>query len=260
MLGMTGDAQDRDDLVWQRFLAWLAVAPPANGPLEILQGYRASLTAKGLVPADAGEEMGSVMRLMRERNDAWPLMFNRIYASATPNFDTKPNALLMTAIEGRAPGKALDIGMGQGRNAVALALKGWNVTGFDVSAEGLAVAKAAAARAGVVVTAIEDSDERFDPGTNQWDLIAVIYGPGSIADSGYVARLHRSLTPGGVVVVESFASDRSAAQRRPVDIDPADLRRAFSAFQILRFEDAPAVSDWDPQTTRLVRMVAQKRP
>ena len=164
MFGMLGVAQSPDDLAWQRFLGWLEVAPPANGPLEILQGYQASLAAQGRAPADAGREMGIVMRLMRERNDAWPLMFDRIY------------------------------------------------------------------------------------------------GPGSIADPGYVARLHRALEPGGVVVVESFASDRSAAQRRPVDIDPADLRRAFSAFKMLRFEDAPAVSDWDPQTTRLVRMVAQKAP
>ncbi len=260
MFGMLGAAQSPDDLAWQRFLGWLKVAPPANGPLEILQGYRASLAAQGREPADAGREMGAVMRLMRERNDAWPLMFDRIYKSATPNFDTKPNALLMAAIEGRAPGRALDIGMGQGRNAVALAAKGWSVTGFDVSAEGLAVARAQAARAGVALTAIQDSDDHFDPGTNQWDLIAVIYGPGSIADPAYVVRLQRALTPGGVVVVESFASDRSAAQRRPVDLDPADLRKAFSAFQMLRFEDGPAVSDWDPQTTRLVRMVAQKVP
>ncbi len=255
-----GGAPAADDLAWRRFLDWLRDAPPANGPLELLQGFQASLTAQGRAPADVGREMGVVMRLMRERNDAWPLMFDRIYKSATPNFDTLPNALLMAAIEGRTPGRALEIGMGQGRNAVGLAVKGWTVTGFDVSAEGLAVARAQAARAGVAITAIQASDDTFDAGTNQWDLIAVIYGPGSIADPGYVARLHRSLKPGGLVVVESFASDRVAAQRRPVDIDPADLRRAFSAFQILRFEDGQAVSDWDPQTTRLVRMVAQKKP
>lgn len=258
MFGLDGRAQSADDLAWQQFLGWLKAAPPANGPLEILQGYQASLKAAGRSPEETGRAMGIVMRLMRDRNDAWSLMFDRIYASATPNFDTKPNALLMAAIEGRTAGRALDVGMGQGRNAVALAVKGWTVTGFDVSAEGLAVARAQAARAGVTITALQESDERFDLGTNQWDLVAVIYGPGIIADPAYVARLERSLRPGGVVVVESFASDRGAAQRRPVDIDPADLRRAFAAFTMLRFEDAAGVSDWDPQTTRLVRMIAQK--
>lgn len=256
---LVGHAQTTDDSAWQRFLDWLKAAPAANGPLEILQGYQKSLIADRRLPAEAGREMGVVMRLMRDRNDAWPLMFDRIYASATPNFNTQPNGLLMAAIEGRPAGRALDVGMGQGRNAVALAEKGWTVTGFDMSAEGLAVARAQAARAGVAVTAIQDTEERFDAGTNQWDLIAVIYGPGAVADPAYVARLHRSLRSGGVVVVESFASDRGAAQRRPVDLDPADLLGAFAAFRILRFEDTQAVSDWDPQTTRLVRLIAQKK-
>jgi 2-polyprenyl-3-methyl-5-hydroxy-6-metoxy-1,4-benzoquinol methylase len=39
-------------------------------------------------------------------------------------------------VEARKPGRALDIGMGQGRNSVFLALKGWDVTGFDISDEG----------------------------------------------------------------------------------------------------------------------------
>lgn len=258
VFGMLGSAQSSDEQAWQRFLSWLKAAPPADGPLEVLQGYQGLLAKQGASPAEIGQAMGVVLRLMRERDDAWPLMFDRIYKSATPNFNVKPNALLMGAIEGRAPGRALEIGMGQGRNAVGLAVKGWTVTGFDVSAEGLAVARAQAARAGVTITAIQDSDSHFDPGTNQWDLIAVIYGPGSIADAAYVTRLERALKPGGLVVVESFASDRSAAQRRPVDIDPADLKRAFAHFELLRFDDGPAVSDWDPQTTRLVRMVARK--
>ena len=127
------------------------------------------------------------------------------------------------------------------------------------SAEGLAVAKAQAARAGVKLTAVQQDDQHFDYGIAQWDLIAVIYGPGSIADPAFVARLDRSLKPGGLVVVESFASPKSAARRRPVDIDPADLLKAFAAFRFLRFEDVDGRSEWDPQTTTLVRMVAQKR-
>jgi SAM-dependent methyltransferase len=215
-----------DDAAWTEFLAWLRTAPAANGPLEVIQGFQKSLVAKGTPQAEAERRLNVVLRLMRERTDAWPLMFDRIYTSKTPSFSTTPNALLMAAVEGRTPGRALDIGMGQGRNAIGLARKGWTVTGFDVSAEGLAVAKAHAAQVGVNLTAILDSDQKFDYGTDQWDLIAVIYGPGSIADPAFVARLHRSLKPGGLVVVESFASDKSAARRRPVDIDPGDLLRA----------------------------------
>jgi SAM-dependent methyltransferase len=256
---LAGSAQGPDDQYWQDFVTWLRTAPTANGPLELIQGFQKSLAAKGLPPPEIGQRMNTVLRLMRDRVDAWPLMFDRIYVSATPNFSVKPNATLMAAIEGRKPGRALDVGMGQGRNAVGLAAQGWDVTGFDVSAEGLAVAKANAARAGVNLTAVQESTERFDFGTNQWDLIAMIYVPNGAEDPAYAQRLLRSLRPGGLVVIESFASDKSQAGRRPVDIDPGDLLKAFTGFRILRFEDTDGVSDWDPQTTTLVRLIAQKK-
>lgn len=253
-------AQTPDDQAWSDFLRWLKAAPPANGPLEILNGYRSAVQSRGLPAADAERQLGAVMRLMRERDDAWPLIFDNIFTSRTPNFSTAPSPLLMAAVQGRTPGAALDIGMGQGRNAVALAKQGWTVTGIDISDEGLAVAKANASMAGVPLTAVHATDAQFDYGRNRWDLIAVIYGPGSTADERFVQRLSDALKPGGIVVVESFASPKTAARRRPVDIDPADLLRAFAGFRLLRFEDADGVSEWDPQTTSLVRMIAQKRP
>ena len=70
-------------------------------------------------------------------------MYDKVY-SGVPEFKTEPNRLLMETVDGRKPGRALDVGMGQGRNALALARLGWDVTGFDVSAVGLAEASAAA--------------------------------------------------------------------------------------------------------------------
>lgn len=259
-LGAVVTAQTPDDRAWSDFLQWLKSAPPANGPLEILNGYRAAVQARGLPAAESDRQLTTVMRLMRDRTDAWSLIFDNIYASRTPNFSTAPSPLLMAAIEGRSPGRALDVGMGQGRNAVALAKRGWDVTGIDISEEGLAVAKANATIAGVSLKAVRASDGQFDYGHEQWDLIAFVYGPGSTANDAFVQRLHDALKPGGIVVVESFASPASAGRRRPVDIDPADLLRTFAKFRLLRFEDADGVSEWDPQTTSLVRMIAQKRP
>ena len=258
--GSTVGAQPSDERAWADFLQWLKTAPPANGPLEILNGYRVAVQSRGWPQAESEQQLTTVMRMMRDRTDAWSLIFDNIYASRTPNFSTAPSPLLMAAIEGRSPGRALDVGMGQGRNAVALALRGWDVTGIDVSDEGLAVSKANAALAGVTLTAVHASDGQFDYGNDRWDLIAIIYGPGSATDERFAQRLYQSLKPGGLVVVESFASPKEAARRRPVDIDPADLLRAFVGFRLLRFEDTDEISEWDPQRTPLVRMIAQKRP
>jgi len=49
---------------------------------------------------------------------------DKVYAGNAPIFIESPSAVLMSAIEGRKPGKALDIGMGQGRNSVYLASQG----------------------------------------------------------------------------------------------------------------------------------------
>src|SRR5687768_11524735 len=44
--------------------------------------------------------------------------WNREYAEGKALRDKEPSALLVDAIRGRKPGTALDLGMGQGRNAV----------------------------------------------------------------------------------------------------------------------------------------------
>lgn len=249
-----------DDEIWRDYLQWLRAAPAFDGPAESMTKYEASMKERG-IPAEELRRRTSVrMRLMREREDAWPLIFDKIYSSANPNFSVKPSALLLSAVAGRPAGRALDVGMGQGRNAIALAIKGWQVTGFDLSLEGLNAANAQATRAGVTLTTAQQSVERFDMGADQWDLIAIIYGPGPLTDPAFAQRLHRALRQGGRVAVESFASNKTEARRRPVDVDPQDLRAAFEPlFQLVQFEDVQGTSEWDPQPTRLIRMVAQKK-
>ena len=75
------------------------------------------------------------------------------------------------------PGGRSTSGLGQGRNSVFLALKGWDVTGFDASDEGIAIAQRNAARAGVKINALRETEAAFDYGADQWDLIVFTYEP-----------------------------------------------------------------------------------
>jgi len=60
--------------------------------------------------------------------------YNEIYKNTEGRFfSRKPNAFLVEVTRIRKPGKALDVGMGQGRNSIYLARRGWDVTGFDAS-------------------------------------------------------------------------------------------------------------------------------
>lgn len=252
-------AQATDEEVWRQFLGWLAKAPPSDNPRTLLAGYRKHLLDGGLAAAAADHQIGSITALMRTRQDGWQVIFNNIYSSSTTGFSTRPNALLMSAIEGRPAGRALDAGMGQGRNSVFLALKGWTVTGFDVSDAGLAIARKNAEKAGVQITAVQKSEQEFDYGVDQWDLMVFTYVPFRVENAEYVQRLQRALRPGGLVVIESFASDTGSAGRRPVDIDPAALRRAFGGFLIEKLDDVTDSPDWTTEKVRLVRMIAQKQ-
>jgi 2-polyprenyl-3-methyl-5-hydroxy-6-metoxy-1,4-benzoquinol methylase len=49
------------------------------------------------------------------------------------------------------PGRALDVGISQGRNAIFLAQHGWKVTGFDPAEKAVALAQKRAVLAGVSI-------------------------------------------------------------------------------------------------------------
>lgn len=252
-------SQPTDEAIWQLFTEWLPSSPPVDGPKELFDQYRSRLVANGTSAADADQQLVVIRRLHRERPDAWRIMFNNIYKSDTPGFSTQPNALLVATVEGRRPGRALDVGMGQGRNSVFLALKGWDVTGFDMSDEGIAIAQRNAKRAGVPLNAIRETDEAFDYGADQWDLIVFMYEPFSITSSAYVDHLRKSLKVGGIIVIESYGEDAATPNQPPTAIDPDRLLSALQQFRILRFEDTVALADWGQNKRRLVRMVAEKR-
>lgn len=250
---MLSDAQ-----VWQHWLQWLSTAAP-DDPALMLGQYRAKLLEAGGSEAEAGNRLAAVLRLMATQTDGWRAFFNKIYANPSPGFNTNPNAFLASAVTGRAPGRALDVCTGQGRNAVFLAVLGWEVTAIDVSDKGLESLQRNAERAGVQVRTVLTSNDAFDLGTAAWDLMVMTYAPVLLTAPGYVKRISDALRPGGLVVIESTASDATNERRTPVDIVPADLRRAFAGFRIPYFAETIATSDWQEEEARLVRLIAEKQ-
>lgn len=247
-----------DEQIWQDWLQWLPTAPSIDRPAPLFGHYRAKLLQAGLSEAEVNRQVATVLRLMRIQTEGWRVIFNNIYANPNPGFDTNPNALLVSAVEGRTPGRALDVSTGQGRNALFLALQGWDVTATDISDEGLSIAERNAEGAGVHIHTMLTSNETFDLGTAAWDLIVMTYAPVPITDPGYAKRIYDALRPGGLIVAESFASETTAQGRRPVDIDPVQLQQAFAGFRTLHFEDTLALTDWEPQEMRVARLIAEK--
>ena len=169
---------------------------------------------------------------------------------ASTEFSTTPNRLLVSAVEGVRPGKALDVGMGQGRNAVYLASKGWDVTGFDVAEVGLQKAREQAAAAGVTIKTVHASNEEFDFGEKRWDLIAILYA----IEKRSVYRVRDALTPGGLVVIEAGHAMTSGAH----GFESNELLEIFKGFRIIKYEDTIGPYEWANKDERIVRLIAQK--
>lgn len=237
--------------VYRRFRAW-AVAQPEGGE-DLLDRYRSILAAEGLDAAEVERRIGFIdAEGQRLEADFW----NRVLTSPTPHFNTEPNAFLVEMTRGRPPGRALDVGMGQGRNALYLAAHGWQVTGFDPADRAVAAAVEEAHRRGLTLEALVLRDDQFDFGEDRWDLIVLSY----VGLRDLVPRLYAALAPGGLVVVEAFHRDATASAPigGAVVFDSNELLRLFDRFRIVRYEDTTAVADFGLAETRLVRLAAEK--
>lgn len=101
--------------------------------------------------------------------------WNRKFSDSNTPFNREPSQLLIEAIRDRRPGVAVDLGMGEGRNAIYLAQQGWQTTGVDLSDVAVTQAKRRALQIGVRLDTVIDDLDHFDLGRNRWDLIALFY-------------------------------------------------------------------------------------
>jgi SAM-dependent methyltransferase len=239
--------------IYEKFRTWTTQQPSGGRAPDLLDRYLAVLAAEGLSAA----EIERHLRVITEHGQQLEIdRWNRILTAPTPTFNTQPNAFLVEMTKHLTPGKALDVGMGQGRNAIYLAQQGWAVTGFDPADQAVAAAQDQARRLGVQLTTLVLHDDQFEFGTEQWDLIVLSY----VGVRRVVSRVHEALRPGGLIVVEGF--HRDATKTAPIGggvvFDTNELLRLFDRLRIVRYEDTEGVADFGLRTTRLVRLCAQK--
>ena len=237
--------QTNGDHPYSRFSKWRQES--ANSGLkweQAIENYSRRLKTEGLSDSD----ITKTISIISSHDEA--SLYDPIYKAA-PKFETAPNRLLVEAIRNRRPGKALDVGMGQGRNTIYLAQRGWQVTGFDVSQAGLEEARKQAASSGITIQAVHASDEEFEFGTEQWDLIAILYP----IEKRSVFRVRQALRKGGVVVVEC-AHKEGANDSYAYDTN--ELLKIFEGFRIVKYEDTVAMHEWARKELRMVKLIAEK--
>ena len=241
---------------YETFRSWLIKQPVEIRQAAddvLFQHYAEELRRQG----KSDEETASTIATLKKLGNAPEVeRWNRILTSPKPMFNVAPNAFLVEMTKGLKPGRALDVGMGQGRNTIYLAQQGWDSVGFDPADRAVAAAQDQAAKLGVKITTHVARAEDFDWGTAQWDLIVLSY----VGAREYVGKVLAALRPGGMLVVEGF--HRDATKTQPIGgavvFDTNELLKLFDGLRVLRYEDGHAVADFGLSGTRVVRLAAVK--
>jgi SAM-dependent methyltransferase len=159
------------------------------------------------------------------------------YAGSERLFSSRADGSLIELVASLPPGTALDVGAGEGRNALWLAGGGWDVTAIDISNVALARLRQQAAEAGLRIrTEVADMSDYLAIG-GQFDLIVVAnLHPEPMERARLFAGVPAALREGGHLFLVGHHVD-SLGIAGPPDAKrlytEAGLRSAFSGLEVV---------------------------
>ena len=200
-------------------------------------------------------------RTAEEWNDAYA----ERAASGATLWTAGPNHTVAEVLADVAPGTAVDVAAGEGRHAVWLADRGWQVTAVDFSEVGLARAERAAADAGTPLTTVCADVARWEP-DQQVDLVlcAFLHLP-SPTGLPMLRRLAGWVAPGGLLVLlghdrDNLTDGTGGPQDDDVLWDRALLRTVAEdgGLDVVRSEQVRRPVDGAPRPAIDVLVVARR--
>ena len=122
-----------------------------------------------------------------------------------------PNRFVADELAALPPGRAIDLGTGEGRNAIWLAERGWQVTAVDFSAAGLARAARLATERGVSARWVQADLLDYQPASAAYDLVLIAYLQlPSARLAGVLRAAAEAVAPGGTLLVIGHDRDNIA--------------------------------------------------
>ena len=182
--------------------------------------------------------------------------WNKRYRSGTEpeDQDATPTRLLIETAMQVAPGRALDLACGTGRNTLWLAGQGWKVTAVDGAPAAIEILRHRAAMQGVTLDArvadLEKGEYSIEP--SAWDLIVISY----YLQRDLLEPSKHGVVPGGIVlaIVHITEPGEEPTYKR---LRPGELLEYFAGWEILHsYEGKPR----DPAHQRAVAEIVARRP
>jgi SAM-dependent methyltransferase len=136
----------------------------------------------------------------------------------------RPNGRLVAEVADLDPGRALDVGCGEGADAIWLARRGWTVTAIDISEVALGRAREAAASAGADVEWVCGDALGTPFPARSFDLVSLQYPAlPKAAGEAAVRSLLDTVRPGGVLLAVHHDLDHEHREHMKAQgFDPAD--------------------------------------
>ncbi len=165
--------------------------------------------------------------------------WDKKYSNAQYVFGKKPAKFLAKNYRYIPLGSSvLDMGMGEGRNAVFLARKGYKVTGIDISSVAVKKSRSLAREFGVRINGIVASLNDYPIPNKSLDAIICFY----YVDRKLNKKMMDWLKPGGILIYEAY-SDLQRRVRGYQEHDkryllrPSELLAMFPGMKILKYEE-----------------------
>jgi SAM-dependent methyltransferase len=128
--------------------------------------------------------------------------WDRRYAEANLLWSAEPNRFLVAEATALAPGRALDVACGEGRNALWLAGLGWSVTAVDFSSVAVGKGLDRAARTDAEIDFVCADLLDYEPAAGAYDLVLVLYLQLPADERRLVLfRATAALAPGGTFLL-----------------------------------------------------------
>lgn len=200
----------------------------------------------------AEEDLADAARPSGEEAD-----WDHLYAGPDRAWSANPNGTFVREAGDLAPGRALDVGAGEGADALWLAERGWKVTATDISGNALARARAEADRRGLTVDLVRSDANGPAPfGTGTFDLVSLQYGSFKrTPDQRGLRSLLGAVAPGGTLLV---VHHDLGPMREPLDV--ATQTRMFDPEAFVGVDEVAAALAADPAAWQVETHQTRPRP